>query len=210
MMVGARQLDRRLDRLRAARGEEDPVQIPGRQRGDPCRQLDRARVRVAPHREEVELLHLARRGLAQLGAAMAGVDAEERREPVEVTGAVLVPHVGALAPDDDGHLAIVVGAVSREVHPEVPLGELLEIHSRGGGGYGGRCHLALLRRCFCLSSPYRRSVQRYTETTRRTTRIRFKDATRFLYEPHKELLPFWGFCPLHAHPSGHTLLGLSG
>ena len=54
------------------------------------------RVRVAPQRVEVELLDLARGGLAELGAAVAGVAAEQAGEPVEVAVAVLVPDVAAL------------------------------------------------------------------------------------------------------------------
>ena len=136
LVVGARQLDRRLHRLRAAGGEEDAVQVARRQRGDPRGQLDRPRVRVAPDREEVELGDLPRRGLAQLRPPVAGVDAEQRREAVQVALAVLVPHVRPLAPDDDRHLAVVVGAVAREVHPQMPLGELLE--ARVGGRRGPR------------------------------------------------------------------------
>ena len=130
LVVGAGELDRRLDRLRAARGEEDAIQVAGRQRRDPGRELDRPRVRVAPDGEEVELGDLARGGLAELRPAVARVDAEERREAVEIAVALLVPHVRTLAADDDRHVGIVVGAVPREVHPQVALGELLEIRAR--------------------------------------------------------------------------------
>jgi hypothetical protein len=75
----AGQLQRRLDRLGAAVGEEDAVQFARRQIGDPRRQFDRFRVGVAPQREEVELFDLARRRLAELGAAVARVDAARRR-----------------------------------------------------------------------------------------------------------------------------------
>ena len=74
-------------------------------------ELDRARMGVAPERVEVELLDLARGGLAELGAAVAGVDAEQAGEAVEVALAVLVVDVAALAADDDRDL--VVRAVAR-------------------------------------------------------------------------------------------------
>ena len=55
-VVGLRELPRRLDRLRAAGGEEHAVEVPRRELGDARGQLDRARVRVAPVRVEAELL----------------------------------------------------------------------------------------------------------------------------------------------------------
>ena len=126
-VVVAGQLQRRLDRLRAARGEEDAVEVGGGERGDPRRQLDRARVGVAPQRVEVELLHLAGGRLAELGAAVPGVDAEEAGEAIEVAVAVLVVDVAALAADDDRDLVVgPVGAHPREVHPEMAPGQLLE------------------------------------------------------------------------------------
>ena len=126
-VVVAGELQRRLDRLRAAGGEEDAVEVAGGERGDPRGELDRPRVGVAPQRVEVELLDLARRRLAELGAAVAGVDAEERGEAVEVAVAVLVVDVAALGAGDDRDLvAGAVGAHAREVHPEMTHGELLE------------------------------------------------------------------------------------
>ena len=60
-VVGLGELPCRLDRLRAARGEEHPVQVPRRELRDPRGQLDRARVGVAPVRVEAELLGLLAR-----------------------------------------------------------------------------------------------------------------------------------------------------
>jgi hypothetical protein len=139
LVVGARQLDRRLHSLGSAGGEEDAVQVTWGQRGDSSRELDRPRMRVAPDRVEVELLDLPRGGLAQLRAPVAGVDAEERGEAVEVAVAVLVPDVGALAANDDRDLRSVEGPVSREVHPQVAFGEFLEARlGRRGPRSGGR------------------------------------------------------------------------
>jgi hypothetical protein len=125
LVVGAGELDRRLDRLRATVGEEDPVEVAGGERCDPLGELDRARVRVAPDDVEVELLDLARGGLAELGAAVTGVDAEERGEAVEIAVAVIVVDVGAVAAGDDRHLVIGERAHAREVHPQVALRQLL-------------------------------------------------------------------------------------
>src|ERR671918_4951 len=74
----AGQLDRGLDRLRAAGGEEHPVQVTGSEGGEPGRELDRARMRVAPDRDEVQLPHLGRGRVPQLRATVTGVDAEQR------------------------------------------------------------------------------------------------------------------------------------
>ena len=137
--VVARELQRRLDRLGAARGEEDAVEVAGRQARDPSRQLDRARMRVAPVGDEVELADLALHRLADLGAAVAGVAAEEAREAVEVAVAVLVVDVGALAAGDDRDRVLgVVAAHAREVHPQVLAGELLEVGAGLGGARGSR------------------------------------------------------------------------
>ena len=64
-VVGLRELPRRLDRLRAAGGEEHAVEVARRELGDARGQLDRARVRVAPVRVEAELLRLRGRRLAR-------------------------------------------------------------------------------------------------------------------------------------------------
>src|SRR6185503_2794503 len=113
------------------------VQVTGGERGDSSRQLDRPWMRVAPDRVEVELLDLPRRRLAQLRPPVAGVDAEQRREAVEVAVAVLVPDVGALAADDDRDVCSVEGAVAREVHPQVAFGEFLEARLGGRGPGSG-------------------------------------------------------------------------
>src|SRR6185503_11580855 len=96
-----------------------------------------------PEGVEVELFDLPGGGLAVLGAAVAGVDAEEAGEAVEVAVAVFVEDVAALGPGDDRHLVVgAVGAHPREVHPEVLASQLLEIGSCGSLRRGG--HEALL------------------------------------------------------------------
>ena len=124
--VLAGELQRRLDGLAAAAGEEHAVQVAGRERGDPRRELDRRRMRVGPVGEEAELLGLVGAGLGDVGAAVADVDAEQRREAVEVAVAVLVVDVAALAADDDRHLVVGVRRQPREVHPQVAAGQLLK------------------------------------------------------------------------------------
>ena len=104
LVVLAAELERGLDRLAAAAGEEDAVEVAGRELGDPRRELDRARVRVGPVREEAELARLVGAGLRDVGAAVADVHAEQRAQAVEVAVAVLVPDVAALAADDDRDL----------------------------------------------------------------------------------------------------------
>ena len=145
----ARELPGGLDGLRAAGGEEDAVEVAGREAGDALGQLDGGRVGVAPVGVEGELLGLARARLADLRAAVAGVDAEERREAVQVALVVLVVDVRALAAHDDGDLVLaVVPAHSREMHPQVAASLLLKLAGRARAlfGYvlGGSRHSALL------------------------------------------------------------------
>ena len=131
-VVGARQLERGLDGLGAARGEEDAVEVARGQAGHALGQLDHGGVGEAPRLVEAELRGLGRARRAQLGAAVAGVDAEERGEPVEVAVAALVPYVRTLAPHDDRHLAVVERAQAREVHPQVALRPLGQVAGRAG------------------------------------------------------------------------------
>jgi hypothetical protein len=73
---------------------------------------------------------------------VAGVAAEQRAEAVEVAVAVVVPDVGALAAGDDRDLVLVVVAPhSREVHPEVLAGDLLQ------AGAGIALRVDVLRGC---------------------------------------------------------------
>ena len=132
------ELERRLDGLRAAAGEEHAVEVARGELGDPSGQLDRARVCVGPVRVEAELLGLVGAGLGDVGAAVADVDAEQGRQAVEVALAVLVVDVAALTARDDRDVRVLIGRHPGEVHPQMPLAQLLE--SAGAGGFLGTCH----------------------------------------------------------------------
>ena len=100
-----------------------PGASPARRVGE----FDRARMGVAPERVEVELLDLSSGRFADLGATVAGVDAEEAGEAVEVALAVIVVDVTALGALDDRDLVVgAVGTHPREVHPEVAARHLLQ------------------------------------------------------------------------------------
>ncbi len=102
--VVLRELERGLDRLAAAGGEEHPVEVAGGVVGQPVGQLDGGGVRVRPDREERELLGLPRGGLGEALAAVAGVHDEEPGEGRRCSCLPLrVPDVVALALHDDGH-----------------------------------------------------------------------------------------------------------
>ena len=77
------------------------------------------------------MLGLARRGLGQLGAAVADLTGEEPGQAVEVALAVLVVDPDAFTPDDDRDVA--GGRHPGEVHPEVAMGALLERFVGHGG-----------------------------------------------------------------------------
>ena len=126
VVVVAGQLPGGFDGLGAAGGEEDAVQVARGQRGDAGRKLDRGWVSVAPVDVETELARLLGSRLAQFGAPVAGIHAEQRRKAVEVALAVLVVDVAPFAAHDDRHLVVGVGAHPREVHPQMPLGLCLE------------------------------------------------------------------------------------
>ena len=106
LVVLAAELERRVDGLRAAGGEEDAVEVAGGELGDARGELDRLRVRVVPVRVEAELLGLVGAGLGDVAAAVADVHAEQGGEPVEVALAVLVVDVAPVAADDDRDLVV--------------------------------------------------------------------------------------------------------
>ena len=150
LVVLAGQLERGLDGLRAAAGEEDAVEVAGCERGDAGRELDRRRVRVGPVGEEAQLARLVGARLGDVVAPVADVDAEQRTERVEVALAVVVPDVAALAAGDDRDLMILaVAAHAGEMQPQVALGELLQVGSRRRFG-----------RRHALVSPIRHGVDR--------------------------------------------------
>ncbi len=133
------------------------LRSPGRETGDPGRQLDRARVRVGPVGVEAELLGLVGSGLDEVRATVTDVDAEQGREPVEVAVALVVVDVAALAPGDDRDVTVRVGAHPREVHPEVTATELLERARFGSHCLFGARH---------APSPPARSVGRFVQRYR--------------------------------------------
>jgi len=126
--VEARGLERRLVGLGAAGREEDAVHVAGEldQLGG---QRDRRNVRGADVRREIgQLLHLGRRGVGQLGAAVADVDVPETREAVEhLVAADVVHHGAAPAHVDDG-----LGVVDR-VMERMDQVILVSLDELGGG-----------------------------------------------------------------------------
>src|SRR3954471_5393933 len=134
LVVLAHELDDRLVGLRSARHEEGAVEVAGRELGHLGRQLDRARMRVAPVGVEGQLRHLRGGRLTQLGAeAVPDLGAEEAGQPVEVALSLAVVQVAALPAGDDRHVLVAERGVPREVHHQMPLGEFLQpvVRQRG-------------------------------------------------------------------------------
>ena len=144
-MVLPRELPGRLDRLGAARDEEDPVQVAGRELGDDVGQLDRPRVRVRPVGVERQLAHLLVRGLADLvPERVADLHREQPGERIEVPAPERVLEVAALAADDDRDVHLLVHRHAREVEPEMVTRQLLQLFVRQTRD--GCAHQAPLRR----------------------------------------------------------------
>ena len=141
-----RELPGGLDRLAATGREEDPVQVAGCIAREALGELDRARMRVRPDREEGELLGLPGAGGCKFLAAVPRLHDEQAREPIEVLVAAVIPYVGAFALDDDRDVpAVVVARVAGEVHPEV-------VARRVGKGVIAR--LGHVLRCRCHRVPH--------------------------------------------------------
>ena len=128
-----RGLPRRLHCLSPACGEEDAVQIAGREVGDPLGQLGLNRGGVAPHREVRQLGGLLGGHLGQLSTPVPDLDDEQPRQPVQDLPALVVPDVGALPAGDDRDGGLRVAALAGEVHPKVVCGA-----GRRRVGYAGR------------------------------------------------------------------------
>ena len=115
--VLARELPRRLDRFAAAGGEEHALEVAGREIGEAFGELDRAGVRVAPHREVRELAGLLGGGVGELGATVTDLRDEQAREAVEVALAVLVVDPRAFAAHDHRDVGVrVVGIGVKCIH----------------------------------------------------------------------------------------------
>ena len=120
-----RQLPRRLHRLGAARDEEDPIEVTRRQRRNLGRQLDRARMRVRPIRIERQLPHLRKRRPADLlPKAVTEVDRKQSRQRVEITPAIHVLEITAVAAHNDRRLLTMH---IREVEPEMIVRQTAEL-----------------------------------------------------------------------------------
>jgi len=124
--VLARQLPRRLDSLGAAGGEEDAVDVAGSPLGNLLSQFDGFRVGVAPHGEVGQLGCLFGARLDKLHPAMAELTCEQAGQPVEIALAVLVVDPHPLTVGDHRDLVLGVTRHAGEMHPQVPVGALLQ------------------------------------------------------------------------------------
>ena len=105
--VVLRQLHRRLDRIAAAGGEEDPVEVARRIAGQTLRDLDRLRVDIRPQRHERQLHRLVVHRLGDGLTTVAHLDGEKAGETVEVLLALVIEDVVAFAAYDDRRLTTV-------------------------------------------------------------------------------------------------------
>jgi hypothetical protein len=128
----AGELPCRLDRLRAAGGEEDALQPGRRQAGDPPRQLNRRGMCDRPVRGERQAAHLFVGRAAELVAVrVAEVGAVEAGQAVDVAAAVCVVDVDSLAALDDRDLAVGVSREIGEMQHQVVVCQPLEPVAHG-------------------------------------------------------------------------------
>ncbi len=145
-VVLARHLDGGLDRLAAAEGEEDVVEVARQQRGDLGGELDRGLVGDPEDVVDRELLHLRLDGVVDLAAAVADVDRPQAGEGVDVLVALGVVDERALGVvHDDGPQALELGErrpeVAEEVLPEVGLAGVVDRLRHGSSRRAGRAPL---------------------------------------------------------------------
>ena len=117
------QLPGRLDRLAAAGGEEHLVQIARGARRPAGRPAAMAvGMGVGPDREVRQLAACSAAASASSSPAVPDLDDEQAGQPVQVSLAVGVVDVGALAALDGRHRLVRVGRHPGEVHPQVVAG----------------------------------------------------------------------------------------
>ena len=125
--VAAGDLGRGVDRVAAARGEEDARALHRRVRGEPLAELVGGPVaEVAEGRVGLEAAHLLRDARGDLAVAVADVGVPEARGPVEVAAVLAVVDPDPL-PALDQQLAL-----GDRTH----VGERVPEAGRGGGGSG--------------------------------------------------------------------------
>ena len=144
IVVGQRDLERGVHRLRSRIGEEHVVEVARRQRGDAACRLERLGVAELERRGIVEHARLFADGLDDGGAVVAGIAAPQAGGAVDDAAAVggeVVEPVGA----DDHPRRGLEGAIGRERHPEG-----VEVVGRGGAGgrsgHRGSWRLVRIRR----------------------------------------------------------------
>jgi hypothetical protein len=120
--VAPGELGRRVDRVAAARAEEDARVVERRQVGETLGEVEGRAVREDAERLVAgELAHLRHRRLDDLGAPVADVHAPQACGAVEVALAVLVPDVDAI-PSGDDELVAADGMHVREGVPKAGVG----------------------------------------------------------------------------------------
>ena len=122
-----RQLPSGLHGLAAARGEEHPVEVTGRQCGESLGQADARLVAEAPQREVAERRGLLSRCLGEFTPAVPDLHGEQPGQSIEQAVAVLVEDVVALATHDHRHRLALERVHLREVTPQMPAGGSLEV-----------------------------------------------------------------------------------
>ena len=117
VVVGERDLERGIDRLRARIAEEHAIEIARRQRGDPARQLERFGMGEVEGGRVIELGGLPRdRGHDRI-AVVAGIGAPQAGKPVEHGAAVGREIMHALGAGDEPRRALE-GAIGGEGNPK--------------------------------------------------------------------------------------------
>ena len=117
VVIGERDLERGVDRLGARVAEEHVVEIGGRERRDPARELEGLRMGELERRRVVELRRLALDRRDDRVAVVAGIAAPHAGGGVEHGAAVGGVVVHVLGPGDQPR-RLLEGAVGRERHPE--------------------------------------------------------------------------------------------
>ena len=135
LVIGERDLHRRVDRFRARIGEKDVVEIAWRQLCDARRELEALGMAAQERRDEIELGELLSYGFGDFAAAVSRGAAKQAGRGIDDFFPAVVPVVHAFGADDELGIRLEL-AVRRERHPVLVERDRLRLRTIGEREFG--------------------------------------------------------------------------
>ncbi len=212
-LIGERDLERGVDRLRAGIAEEHVVEVAGRERRDAVRELERLRMGELERRRIVELAGLALDRRDDRVAVVAGIAAPQAGGRVDHLAAVGGDVVHVLGARDQAR-RLLEGPVRRERHPE-------GFEIIGSDARRARCqshdHSLAAEGCGCYQPPSPDVAHPMAEKPEKSNRLKARlprgladrgpaeiAATRRMIETIRQIYELYGFEPVETPAIEYT------